>query len=61
MSDEQSTTTPVEVAAPVEAPEAKSGFLSTATGYGTVGVKRGKPFVEVKAGRIEVQATKFRA
>jgi len=32
VSDEQSTTTPVEVAAPVEAPEAKSGFLSTATG-----------------------------
>jgi hypothetical protein len=25
-------------------------FISTATGYGTVGVKRGKPFLEVKAG-----------
>ena len=27
-------------------------FLSTATGYGTVGVKDGKPFVEVEAGEI---------
>ena len=27
-------------------------FLSTATGYGTVGVKDGKPFVEVKHGTI---------
>jgi len=33
-------------------------FLSTATGYGTVGVKNGKPFVEVKSGRIEVQSIK---
>jgi uncharacterized protein (DUF608 family) len=33
-------------------------FLSTATGYGTVGIKRGKPFVEVKSGRIEVQSIK---
>ena len=31
-------------------------FLSTATGYGTVGVKDGKPFVEVKSGSIEVQS-----
>ena len=30
-------------------------FLATATGYGTVGVKRGKPFVEVKAGAIDIQ------
>jgi hypothetical protein len=29
-------------------------FLSTATGYGTVGVRAGKPFVEVVHGRIEV-------
>ncbi len=29
-------------------------FLSTATGYGTVGVKHGKPFVEVTEGAIEV-------
>jgi uncharacterized protein (DUF608 family) len=28
-------------------------FLSTATGYGTVGVRDGEPFVEVKAGTIE--------
>jgi uncharacterized protein (DUF608 family) len=33
-------------------------FLSTATGYGTVGVKNGKPFVEVKSGRIEVKEIK---
>jgi len=33
-------------------------FLSTATGYGTVGIKGGKPFVEVKAGTIEVRAIK---
>ena len=30
-------------------------FLSTATGYGTVGVKVGKPFLEVKSGRIDVE------
>jgi uncharacterized protein (DUF608 family) len=30
-------------------------FLSTATGYGTVGMKDGKPFVEVKGGRIDVK------
>ncbi|MBI4578072.1 MAG: twin-arginine translocation signal domain-containing protein [Planctomycetes bacterium] len=29
-------------------------FLSTAAGYGTVGVKGGKPFLEVKSGKIEV-------
>lgn len=29
-------------------------FLSTATGYGTVGMRGGKPFIEVKAGRIDV-------
>jgi uncharacterized protein (DUF608 family) len=33
-------------------------FLSTATGYGTVGVKNGKPFIEVKSGKIEVQSIK---
>jgi uncharacterized protein (DUF608 family) len=31
-------------------------FLSTATGYGTVGIKGGKPFLEVKSGRIDVTA-----
>jgi uncharacterized protein (DUF608 family) len=30
-------------------------FLSTATGYGTVGLKRGKPFLEVKSGTIEIE------
>jgi len=30
-------------------------FLSTATGYGTVGLRHGKPFLEVKAGTIEVK------
>ena len=29
-------------------------FLSTATGYGTVGVRGGQPFVDVRSGRIEV-------
>jgi hypothetical protein len=33
-------------------------FLSTATGYGTVGMKDGKPFVEVKAGSIEIREIK---
>jgi hypothetical protein len=30
-------------------------FLSTATGYGTVGVRAGKPFLDVKSGAIDVQ------
>ena len=30
-------------------------FLATATGYGTVGIKKGKPFLEVKQGTIDVQ------
>jgi uncharacterized protein (DUF608 family) len=29
-------------------------FLATATGYGTVGLKKGKPFVEVRSGTIDV-------
>jgi hypothetical protein len=36
-------------------------FLSTATGYGTVGVRRGKPFLDVKAGVIEVKEIRFTA
>ena len=36
-------------------------FLSTATGYGIVGVKRGKPFLEVRSGRIEINEIKFAA
>jgi hypothetical protein len=33
-------------------------FLSTATGYGTVGVQDGKPFVEVRSGNIAVREIK---
>jgi hypothetical protein len=29
-------------------------FLATATGYGTVGVRRGKPFIEARSGTIDV-------
>ena len=29
-------------------------FLSTATGFGSVGLKQGEPFLEVKAGTIKV-------
>jgi len=36
-------------------------FLATATGYGTVGVKKGKPFVEVKSGTIDCREIKFTA
>ncbi|MCX6904566.1 MAG: GH116 family glycosyl hydrolase [Verrucomicrobia bacterium] len=34
-------------------------FLSTATGYGTVGVKKGKPFLDVVSGTIEIKEIKF--
>ncbi len=34
-------------------------FLSTATGYGTVGLRNGKPFLDVKAGTIAVREIKF--
>ena len=37
------------------------GFLSTATGYGTVGVKEGKPFLDTKSGTIEVKEIKYTA
>ena len=30
-------------------------FLATASGFGTVGIKDGQPFLEVKAGRIDVK------
>jgi uncharacterized protein (DUF608 family) len=30
-------------------------FLATAGGYGVVGIKQGRPFVEVKAGRMEIE------
>lgn len=35
-------------------------FLSTASGYGTVGVKDGKPFLEVRSGTIDVRDIKYR-
>jgi uncharacterized protein (DUF608 family) len=35
-------------------------FLSTATGYGTVGVRDGQPFVEVASGTIDVLKTDYR-
>jgi uncharacterized protein (DUF608 family) len=34
-------------------------FLSTATGYGTVGVKKDKPFYEVKSGTLEIREVKY--
>ncbi len=34
-------------------------FLSTATGFGTVGVKNGKPFLEVKSGKIDLLNIKY--
>jgi hypothetical protein len=36
-------------------------FISTATGYGTVGIKRGKPFLDVKSGSISVKEMKLGA
>jgi len=36
-------------------------FLCTASGYGTVGVKNGKPFLEVASGRIDVDRIEFKA
>jgi hypothetical protein len=35
------------------------GFLATATGYGVVGVKHGKPFLEVRHGTIAVKDIQF--
>ena len=34
-------------------------FLCTATGYGTAGVKAGKPFLEVLEGEIPVSRTEY--
>jgi hypothetical protein len=34
-------------------------FLCTATGYGTVGVEGGKPFVEVKEGKIPIGRVEY--
>lgn len=36
-------------------------FFSSPTGYGTVGVKNGKPFYEPKAGKLEVLTIKYAA
>jgi len=36
-------------------------FLSTATGYGTVGLRSGKPFLDVKSGTIEVREIRAEA
>ena len=36
-------------------------FISTATGFGTVGVKNGKPFLEIREGEIDVQAILHKA
>lgn len=35
-------------------------FLSTATGFGNVGVKDGQPFIEVKSGAIDVKRIEYR-
>lgn len=34
-------------------------FLCTATGYGTIGIKNGKPFIEVKHGKIPVKSIEY--
>jgi hypothetical protein len=36
-------------------------FLSTATGFGTVGVRDGKPFLEVKSGTIPYEKIEYSA
>ena len=36
-------------------------FFSTASSYGTVGVKRGKPFYEAKAGNLEIREIRYTA
>ena len=35
-------------------------FISTATGFGTVGIKNGEPFLDVKSGNIEVERTAYK-
>ena len=35
------------------------GFLATATGYGTVGVRKGKPFLDVKSGTMDVRDIRY--
>ncbi len=36
-------------------------FFATATGYGTVGVKDGKPFFTAAAGQVDIKAFRYRA
>jgi uncharacterized protein (DUF608 family) len=36
-------------------------FLCTANGYGTVGVRKGKPFYEPKSGNLEIREIKYHA
>jgi hypothetical protein len=36
-------------------------FFSTATSYGTVGVKEGKPFYDPKSGNLEIKELKYKA
>jgi len=36
------------------------GFLSTATGYGTVGVKDGRPFFEPRSGAVDVKEISYK-
>jgi uncharacterized protein (DUF608 family) len=36
-------------------------FLSTATGFGTVGVKNGQPFFEIASGHVEVKKINYKA
>jgi uncharacterized protein (DUF608 family) len=36
-------------------------FLAAATGYGTVGVRNGKPFLDVRSGTIPVDAIRYQA
>ena len=35
-------------------------FLSTATGFGTVGIRNGKPFLKVVSGRIDIARIEYR-
>jgi hypothetical protein len=35
-------------------------FLSTATGYGLVGVKKGRPFLQVKCGKIDYKIIQYK-
>ena len=36
-----------------------TSFLCTATGYGTAGIRNGKPFVEIADGKIEIKEIKI--